>query len=109
MAKKSFSEIGESLRASVTEQVRDEVQLKVERDAAAIALTLKMRQARIDANLSQSDLALLAGITQAELSRIEGAKYFPRLDTILKVSQALGVGFAIDIDPKRLAPHLVVQ
>ena len=43
------------------------------------------------ANLSQEDLALRAGLSRNQISRIERLKTLPRIDTVLKLSGALAV------------------
>lgn len=42
-------------------------------------------------NLSQADLALMSGIAPAHISIIESGQREPRLSTLQKISQALGV------------------
>ena len=58
---------------------------------------MKLRQLRISQRITQSALAELAGITQVTVSHVEGNTHPPTLETMLKVSKALGVGLA-DID-----------
>ena len=58
---------------------------------------MKLRELRISQRITQSELAELAGITQVTVSHIEGNTHPPTIDTMLKVSKALGVEL-IDID-----------
>ena len=58
---------------------------------------MKLRELRISQRITQSELAALAGITTPTISHIECNTYPPRMETMLKVSKALGVGLA-DID-----------
>ena len=58
---------------------------------------MKLRELRISQRITQSELAELAGITQVTVSDIECHPHPPTIDTMLKVSKALGVEL-IDID-----------
>ena len=58
---------------------------------------MKLRELRISQRITQSELAELAGITQVTVSHVECNTHPPTLETMLKVSKALGVGLA-DID-----------
>ena len=58
---------------------------------------MKLRQLRISQRITQSALAELAGITQVTVSHVECNTFPPTLDTMLKVSKALGVELT-DID-----------
>lgn len=44
---------------------------------------------RTEQNISQDQLATMAGITQNNLSRIENGKYSAGLDVLLKIGKAL--------------------
>lgn len=58
------------------------------------AIGPKVRELREAAGLSQEDLAHQAKISTSTLSRIERGTYQPRLDTLNKLAQALGVPVA---------------
>lgn len=93
--KPGFEEIGVRIRAKSTpEQVRASQEF-IDEALRAIDLALAVRDARIAANLTQSQLAEITGITQAEISRIEGAKYAPRVGTLFKLAAALNTSFLI--------------
>lgn len=49
----------------------------------------KLIKARQKHNLTQSELAELAGLTQSAIARIENHGSFPRLDTIYKIANAI--------------------
>jgi transcriptional regulator with XRE-family HTH domain len=51
----------------------------------------RIRDARERAVLSQGELAVKAGISQNALSQIETGKSQPRMSTIRKVAEALGI------------------
>lgn len=46
---------------------------------------------RVYFKMGQADLAKKAGITQAQVANFENGKAIPRADTLLKLSDALGV------------------
>ena len=58
---------------------------------------MKLKKIRIGRRITQKELAELAGITQVTVSHIECNTFPPKLDTMLKVSKALGVELT-DID-----------
>jgi transcriptional regulator with XRE-family HTH domain len=55
------------------------------------AIGPKIRELRQAAGLTQEDLAHEASISTSTLSRIERGAFQPRLDTLGKLAQALGV------------------
>ena len=64
-------------------------------DLRTLALALAVRDARTAAGLTQAQLSVVSGITQAEISRIESAKFSPRVSTLFKLADALKTTFAI--------------
>lgn len=66
----------------------------------------RIRKARRDQNLTQSELAELAGISPAFLGHIERGNRRPAMDTLLSLSVALNlsidyvVGLALKPEPK---------
>jgi len=46
---------------------------------------------RIDLNLSQTKLAKMAGVKQSTIARLENFSGNPKLETIIKISNALGL------------------
>jgi transcriptional regulator with XRE-family HTH domain len=51
----------------------------------------KIKTARLSANLTQSQLAALTGITQPQLSKIERGLVTPSTVTIQKITRALKI------------------
>jgi XRE family transcriptional regulator, regulator of sulfur utilization len=60
-----------------------------ERLGAAIILGLQFHDARVDAELTQKELAEQAGVRQADISRIERGAGNPTEATLQRVAQAL--------------------
>ena len=52
----------------------------------------QFRKLRIDAGLTQRELAQLVGVSQAHIAKIENAKVDPRLSTVNKILQVLVEG-----------------
>jgi len=60
-----------------------------DRQAPEFAIASAMIGARVKAGMSQAELAQKAGITQAQVSRIEGGQW-PSAKTIAKLAKAMG-------------------
>lgn len=56
-----------------------------------LAAALNIRWARHDAELSQKQLAELAGVSQQQVAKLENPDENPTLETLQKVGKALGV------------------
>jgi transcriptional regulator with XRE-family HTH domain len=52
----------------------------------------RIRQLRIERNMTQEVLARCAGLTKGYLSKIENSPNSPPVSTLIKISKALGVG-----------------
>ncbi len=64
-----------------------------------------IKQARQELNLTQEQLGELVGVQKAQISKIENSVKNARLDTIMKVFEALGakVNFYVELNNKKLA------
>ena len=64
-----------------------------------------IKQARLDQNLTQEQLGELVGVQKAQISKIENSVKNTRLETLLKVFDALGakVNFNVEMNDKKLA------
>ena len=64
-----------------------------------------LRQARKERNLTQQQLGELVGVQKAQISKIENSVKNARLETILKVFDALGakVSFNVELSNKKSA------
>ncbi|WTC56830.1 helix-turn-helix domain-containing protein [Streptomyces cellulosae] len=60
-------------------------------DARRQAIADRMRAARQHAGLTQETVALRAEIRIATYSRIENGRSYPRLDTLIRIADAIGV------------------
>jgi DNA-binding XRE family transcriptional regulator len=64
-----------------------------------------IKQIRQERNLTQEQLGKLVGVQKAQISKIENSVKNARLETILKVFDALGakVNFNVELNSKELA------
>jgi transcriptional regulator with XRE-family HTH domain len=73
--------IRKATEASLKREVNDKRQVLAER----------LLEFRIDADLSQARLAEIAGVDRKTINRIENGHFSPALDTIVRLSVALGI------------------
>lgn len=66
-------------------------------DIANIIVGFKIKQERLDLNLSQEDLALKIGIDQSDLSKIEKGNANPSIKMIYRIASGLNKKVLIDI------------
>lgn len=76
-----------------------------ERTALARAVALRLVEYRADNALSQSALARKLQMQQPAIARLEAGDHNPSVDTLMRLSQGLGIDFHIDITPE----HVEVQ
>ncbi|MBO5608843.1 MAG: helix-turn-helix transcriptional regulator [Eubacterium sp.] len=69
-------------------------QLIEEAESEAAIISAMINQ-RASLGLSQRDLAELCNIPQSSVARIESSKTTPRLDTLLKILQQLGLKLTV--------------
>ena len=60
----------------------------------------RIAQERARRSLSQRELAELTGTTQSAVARLEGGSRAPRLDTLLRVANALDCRLELDLRPR---------
>jgi predicted transcriptional regulator len=66
---------------------------------AAIAEKVSERRGAI--GMSQRELAELVGTTQSAIARLERGGRPPRIDTLLKIAEALECELIVDLKPRR--------
>lgn len=67
----------------------------IETAEAESAIISAMIKQRTELGLSQRDLAELCNIPQSSVARIESSKTTPRLDTLLKIFNQLGLSLTV--------------
>ena len=60
----------------------------------------KVAARRIEKNLSQRELAELCGTTQSAIARLERGGRPPRIDTLLRIAEALECELIVDLVPR---------
>jgi DNA-binding XRE family transcriptional regulator len=70
---------------------------------AAIASELAARRA--ERGLSQRELAHLVGTTQSAIARLESGGRPPRIDTLLRIADALECELHVELRPRRASPE----
>ena len=73
-------------------------------DIAAI-----VRQARVEAGLSQAQLAERAGTSQPAVARLEAGEGSPSLSTVQRLVGAAGYELGLSLVPKRVVRDAVVE
>ena len=75
-------------------------EFKKEWDALELEFQIQaaLMQARIDADMTQAELAKKSGVRQSNISRIESGAVIPRLDTLEKLAQAMGKKLKITME-----------
>jgi transcriptional regulator with XRE-family HTH domain len=59
------------------------------------AVASRVRGWRLDRNLTQEELAHLAGIDRSTLQRLESANWEVKLSTVSRIAHALGVSMTV--------------
>jgi transcriptional regulator with XRE-family HTH domain len=54
---------------------------------------------RIERGMSQQELAVLCGTTQSAIARLERGGRPPRIDTLLRIAEALDCELVVDLNP----------
>ena len=68
--------------------------------AVYAAFGARIAQERMRRSLSQRELAELTGTTQSAVARLESGRRAPRLDTLLRVANALDCALELDLRPR---------
>jgi predicted transcriptional regulator len=64
------------------------------------AIADKVAERRIEMNLSQRELAELCGTTQSAIARLERGGRPPRIDTLLRIAEALDCDLQVELVPR---------
>lgn len=64
------------------------------------AIAEKVSERRVEKNLSQRELAELCGTTQSAIARLERGGRPPRIDTLLRIADALECELVVDLRPR---------
>ena len=61
----------------------------------------ELRAARIRAGLSQAVVARRVGTTQSAIARLERGGRPPRIDTLLRIADALDCELVVELEPRK--------
>lgn len=64
------------------------------------AIADKVAERRIAMNMSQRELAELVGTTQSAIARLERGGRPPRIDTLLRIAEALDCDLQVELIPR---------
>jgi predicted transcriptional regulator len=64
------------------------------------AIAEKVAERRVAMNLSQRELAELCGTTQSAIARLERGGRPPRIDTLLRIAEALECDLQVELVPR---------
>jgi len=64
------------------------------------AIADKVSERRIAMNMSQRELAELVGTTQSAIARLERGGRPPRIDTLLRIAEALDCDLQVELVPR---------
>lgn len=82
------------------EHLRDpEFRAEWERLAPARAIAHRLIAYRADHGLTQTALGRLLGLSQPAVSRLEVAEHLPSLETLVRLSERLGIEIVVEIVP----------
>ncbi len=84
-----------------------EVRAEWDRTAPARAVALRVLSYRAEHGLSQTALGRSLGISQPAVARIESGEHLPTIDTLVRLSDGLGIEFSLNIVPPSKQGELI--
>ncbi len=64
------------------------------------AIADRVTERRVEMGMSQRELAELVGTTQSAIARLERGGRPPRIDTLLKIAEALDCDLVVELSPR---------
>src|ERR671919_908283 len=96
-----------SERKTAIERLREKAQAAIQPEGgylfAQIADDVAAR--RVEQGLSQRELAELTGTTQSAIARLERGGRPPRIDTLLRIAEALDCDLSVELRPRDRRPE----
>jgi transcriptional regulator with XRE-family HTH domain len=94
-----------SFQEMLAEQLKDpDFREEWERTAVARAVAIQIIRYRAEQGLSQTALARRLGVSQSVVGRLELGEHEPKISTLRRLSQVLGLRFGLDIHPTGQPP-----
>jgi ribosome-binding protein aMBF1 (putative translation factor) len=91
-------------RTELIERIRERLAHAENKDWFFTAIADRVASRRAELGLSQQDLAGLCGTTQSAIARLERGGRPPRIDTLLKIADALDCELTVELKPRRKNP-----
>jgi predicted transcriptional regulator len=88
-------------RTELIERIRERLAHVEDREWFFAAIAGQVAARRTQLGLSQQDLAGLCGTTQSAIARLERGGRPPRIDTLLKIADALDCDLTVELKPRR--------
>jgi transcriptional regulator with XRE-family HTH domain len=86
----------------ISRQLEDpDVRAEWDRTAPARAVALRLVSYRAEHGLTQTALGRILGMPQSAVARLEAGDRVPTFETLVRLSDALGIEFLVDIRPAR--------
>jgi transcriptional regulator with XRE-family HTH domain len=87
-------------RKTSIERLRERIAKVEDRGWFFAAIAEKVSERRQQLGLSQRELAELTGTTQSAIARLEAGGRPPRIDTLLRIADALDCELVVDLNPR---------
>jgi transcriptional regulator with XRE-family HTH domain len=87
-------------RKSALERLKERIRT-ADRGWFFAAIADRVAERRQEKGLSQRELAELVGTTQSAIARLERGGRPPRIDTLLRIADALDCDLVVDLRPRR--------
>jgi predicted transcriptional regulator len=88
-------------RTELIERIRERLAHVEDKGWFFASIAEQVASRRTELGLSQQDLAGLCGTTQSAIARLESGGRPPRIDTLLKIADALDCELAVELRPKQ--------
>jgi DNA-binding XRE family transcriptional regulator len=95
----------------VAEEITGDPEFRAEWQRLALArqVAAELIRYRAENGLSQRALAGVLGVRQPRIAALESGEQNPGIETLISISRATGIEFAIDVAPARQQPKLVTK
>jgi ribosome-binding protein aMBF1 (putative translation factor) len=87
-------------KADLLERLRERLAHVEDKGWFFTAIADQVAERRAVLGLSQQDLAELCGTTQSAIARLESGGRPPRIDTLLKIAEALDCELTVELRPR---------
>ena len=85
----------------MVERIRERLAGAEERGWFFAQIADRVTERRTELGLSQRELAELTGTTQSAIARLEAGGRPPRIDTLLRIAEALDCELVVELKPRK--------